>query len=130
MHEVFCADRMVQLVWEKRKWQLRRSKDRMSKKIEVRVVSIWWDDVERIYNNIKREWEVLIDNGETDVEIEVEMKKKWELNMIFWVVQRMRYDWRKQVIMKVELIFRMIQRCMIALGSGFEDKMIDERFNL
>ena len=50
--------------------------------------------------------------------------------MIFWVAWRMKYNWRKQVIMKVELIFRMVQRCMIALGSGFEDKMIDGRFNL
>ncbi len=102
----------------------------MSKKIEVRVVSIWWDSVERIYSDIKRKWEVLIDNGETDVRIEVEMRKKWELNMIFWVAQRMRYDWRKQVITEVESIFRMVQRCIIALGLGFEDKMIDERFNL
>jgi len=58
----------------------------MSEKIWVRVVLIWWDDVERIYSEIKRRWEVLIDDGEMDVKIEVEMKKKWELNMIFWVV--------------------------------------------
>ena len=30
----------MQSVWEKRKQQLRKSEDRMSKKIEVRVVSI------------------------------------------------------------------------------------------
>ncbi len=42
----------------------------------------------------------------------------------------MRYDWRKQVIMKVGAICELIQRCMIASGLGFEDEMIDERFNL
>ena len=58
------------------------------------------------------------------------MRKRWELDMIFWVVWRMRYDWRKQVIMKVEVICELVQRCMIASGLEFEDKMIDERFNL
>jgi len=42
----------------------------------------------------------------------------------------MRYDWRKQVIMRVEVICELVQRCMIASGLGFEDEMIDERFNL
>ncbi len=65
-----------------------------------------------------------------NVEIEVEMSKRWELDMIFWVVWRMRYDWRKQVIMKVKVICKLIQRYMIASGLEFEDKMIDERFNL
>ncbi len=76
MHRVFCTDEMMQSVWKEREWQLRRSKDRMSKKIEARVVSIWWDGVERIYDDVKRKWEVLIDNGETDVGIEVEMRKR------------------------------------------------------
>jgi len=57
----------------------------MSKKIEVRVVLIWWDSVERIYSGIKRRWEVLINDGKTDAGIEIEMSKRWELNMIFWV---------------------------------------------
>ncbi len=69
---------------------------------------IWWDSVERIHSGVKREWEVSIDNGEIDVKIEVEMRKRWESDMIFWVVWRMKYDWRKQVIMKVESIFRMV----------------------
>ncbi len=76
IHRVFHAGEMVQPIWEKRKWQLRRSEDRISKKIEARVVSIWWDGVERICSGVKREQEVLIDDGETDAGIEVEMKKK------------------------------------------------------
>ncbi len=102
----------------------------MSKKIKIRVVSIWWDGVERICGGIKRKQEVLINNGETDAGIEVKMSKRWESNMIFWVVQRMRYNWRKQVIMKVKVICELVQRCIIASGLEFEDKMIDERFNL
>ncbi len=130
MHEVFCADEMVQPVWRERVRQLRRSEDRMSKKIEFRVVSIWWDDVKKIYSDVEREQEVLINDDEIDAEIEVEMSKRWESDMIFWVAQRMRYNWRKQVIMKVEAICELVQRCMIASGLGFEDKMIDGRFNL
>ncbi len=86
---------MVQSVWEKREWQLRRSEDRISKKIKVKVVSIWWDGVKRIYSDVKRRQEVSIDDGETDVKIRVEIKKRWGLNMIFWVAWRMKYDWRK-----------------------------------
>lgn len=40
MHKVFYADEMVQSVWRERVRQLRRSEDRMSKKIEIRVVLI------------------------------------------------------------------------------------------
>ncbi len=76
MHRVFCTDEMVQPVWRERVRQLRRSEDRMSKKIEARVVLIWWDGVERICSGVKREWGVLINNGETDAEIEVEMSKR------------------------------------------------------
>ncbi len=108
MYKVFYADEMVQPVWRERVKQLRRSKDRMSKKIKVRVVSIWWDGVERIYSDVKRKWEVLINDGEMDAGIEVEISKRWELNMIFWVAQRMRYDWRKQVIMKVKAICELV----------------------
>jgi hypothetical protein len=32
--------------------------------------------------------------------------------------------------MGVEAICELVQRCIIASGLGFEDKMIDERFNL
>jgi len=32
--------------------------------------------------------------------------------------------------MKVKVICELIQRCMIASGLGFEDEMINERFNL
>ena len=120
----------MQPVWRKRVRQLRRSEDRMSKKIKIRVVLIWWDDVKRICDDIKRKQEVLINDGEMNVKIEVEMSKRWELDMIFWVVWRMKYDWRKQVIMKVEVICKLVQRCMIASGLGFEDEMIDGRFNL
>ncbi len=76
MHEVFCADKMVQSVWRERVRQLRESEDRMSKKIEVRVVSIWWDGVEKICSGVKREWGVSINNGEMNVRIEVEMSKR------------------------------------------------------
>ncbi len=63
----------------------------MSKKIKVRVVSIWWDDVKRICSDVERKQEVSINDGEMDVEIEVEMSKRWELDMIFWVAQSVRY---------------------------------------
>ncbi len=46
------------------------------------------------------------------------------------LTQRMKYDWRKQVIMRVKVICELVQRCIIASELGFEDEMIDRRFNL
>lgn len=110
MHRVFCADEMMQLIWEKKEQQSRRSEEKMSEKTQVKVVSIWQDSIERICNNIKSKWEVSIDDDKTNEENKFEMKRRWELNIIFEEVWRMRYDWRKQIIMRVETIFSMIQK--------------------
>jgi len=121
---------MVQPVWRERVRQLRGSEDRMGKKIGARVVSIWWDGVGRICGGVGRGWGVLINDGEMDAGIGVGMGKRWGSDTIFWVARRMGYDWRKQVIMGVGAICGLVQRCIIASGLGFEDEMIDGRFNL